>query len=217
MTTPAEPTTKPLITTIPVLSKPHSNHLDGVASYSSENYKTEVIFCPPKVGCNADLCFEIWDDDSLKGVIPCYKEFISDNAPVVAAKFRDGSNLTNEDGLSIFKIEGYNFKPELVCEFVASFFDGKLDLRFDNIMDFYSVADFFGCTDILKSIKNVVKDNIVDGMSNTMLVKAWSHGETFKKSCLNFIEGIGLRGEDTLQKIGQIDFDHTNFDNFDQF
>lgn len=102
--------------------------------YTSKYYNQEIIFHPTKITYNADLCFEVWNYSELKGVIPCHKNFVIENIPVVAAKYRDGSNFTdekNKDGISVYKIEGYGFGPKLVCQFIAGFYGDDSDFSFD--------------------------------------------------------------------------------------
>ena len=79
-------------------------------TYTSKHYKPEIIFNPTKITDKADLCFEIWEANEIKGVVPCDKQFMMKNVPVVAGKYREGNNFKddkNEDGVSIYKLEGF--------------------------------------------------------------------------------------------------------------
>ena len=78
----------------------------------------------------------------------------------------------------------FQFKPELVCHFIAGFYKHELNFNAENALEFYQIAQCFGCIEISKEVKDFVNSN----MTNEILIDAWTHGEIFQKECLEFIE-----------------------------
>ena len=63
---------------------------------NKEEYKDVKIFNPIQATVKSDLLIKIVDAKELMVIIPCHKDFLVDNIPVIGAKFRENTNWVKE-------------------------------------------------------------------------------------------------------------------------
>ena len=163
-----------------------------------QGYDDVEIFHPTNASSDATLIIEVLKDGELQGVIPCNKDLMIGNIPVIAAKFKkdffkgfNGISRFRQDqhkGIATFKLEtSYlpdTFLPaEYVCQFIEGIYDGFFEIETWNVFPFYVLADYLQCSAITNDLKNYINSN----MCNYSLVEAWAFSDCFQESCLNFV------------------------------
>jgi len=154
---------------------------------------------------------EVFFNDELAAVIPCDKKLMIANVPVIAAKYRDGSNFRDEetDGKSVFKLKLddepnlWCITPELVRQFISVLYLETVDFNVSNAIGFCILSDLWGCSQIFEYGKAWVREN----MKSEIVVDAWNCGGWFDESCLEFLKLSSEVDMDQLyNQISKLDF-----------
>jgi len=154
---------------------------------------------------------EVFFNDELAAVIPCDKKLMIANVPVIAAKYRDGSNFRDEetDGKSVFNLKLddepnlWCITPELVRQFISVLYLETVDFNVSNAIGFCILSDLWGCSQIFEYGKAWVREN----MKSEIVVDAWNCGGWFDESCLEFLKLSSEVDMDQLyNQISKLDF-----------
>lgn len=158
------------------------------------------MFHPTDNTIKADLIIEI-NAPELTGAIPCHKQFMIDHVPLIEVKFREDSNLIKQESgeVSVFTLGGCLFDPQLVCDFFACFYEGRVDFTKKNAAAFYWIARYLLCEEIRVKCEDFMKDN----MCAEFLVDAWILDVNFREPCMDFIKKIN--GEFRLIELKHIE------------
>ena len=122
-----------------------------------KGYDDVEIWHPTQATSDATLIIEVLRDGKLQGVIPCSKDLMIGNIPVIAAKFKqdffkgfNGISRFRQDqhkGIDIFKLET-DMPAEFVCQFIEGIYNGVFDIMIWNVIEFCILADFLQCSAI---------------------------------------------------------------------
>jgi len=150
------------------------------------NDYTVPLYHPVEHTSKSNLLIEVSNDQVLKGVIICDLEFVCDNIPVIASKYKTTNGKTfrleEKSGKSVYSLD-CEYEPKLVCEFIASLYEESVEIRQDNAIGLYFLADFWRVEFLLEHIVEYIERN----MSNALLVDAYNYSK-FYIFCDNFIE-----------------------------
>jgi len=160
--------------------------------FQSNKYEPSIILHPTERTSRANLMIEVFFNDELAAVIPCEKDYMIANVPVIAAKYREGSNFRDEetDGKSVFQLKLdddphlWCITPELVCQFISVLYHGTVAFNVSNAIGFCILSDLLGCSQFFEYGKAWVCEN----MKSEIVVDAWNCGGWFDESCLDFLK-----------------------------
>jgi len=149
-----------------------------------------------------DLLVKVYDnkDRKLQGCIPCHTVLLAKYCDKIAALVQTERSVPSVDKNGNQRITEYKIysgqPPQVICNFIKSFYDGRMKLNGYSACAFIDLSSFFQC----KMLKTHVQDYVVRNFKHVDIVRLLSWDKSYQEAGINFVRNGPFNHEIMLKE-----------------